>query len=57
MTIIDSLGYRRWIEQERIWAYSCYYRRDFDYSTNMGTSGHKTIFNDIKRNKNFSVTS
>ncbi len=49
MTIIDSLGYRRWIEQERIWAYSCYYRWGFDYRTNMGTSGHKTIFNDIKR--------
>ena len=49
MTIIDSKGYRRWIEQEGIWAYSCYYRYCFNYNKHTNSTDHNLIFNEIKR--------
>lgn len=49
MTIIDFEGYRRWIEYERVWAYSCYYRYYFNYNKHTSGTSNNLIFNQIKR--------
>ena len=49
MTIIDFEGYRRWIEYERVWAYSCYYRFNYNYNAPTENLNHRRIFNQIKR--------
>lgn len=57
MTIFDSVGHFKWMEKEIFWGHSFYYDVFGKYISTTTESNRKRIFKDIKRNKNFSVTS
>ena len=49
MTIVDSIGHRKWTECTRFWG--CYYRYGDThyYHKNIANANTERIFNDIKR--------
>ena len=54
MTIRDSQNHNKWLNKSWFWGLSCQYNRTLGYDR--FEYFQDQIFNDIKRNNNFSVT-
>lgn len=57
MTVVDSTGHCKWFENKRWWGCFLSYSIYIGFTPATKNGNQERIFNNIKRNKNLSVTS